>query len=117
MFLQNDEENMIASLNSQFESLSAENQKRVMALHDPDTSGDIDQKVMRIFKINCIEGWSSQKWSKNLQKERKTIFLCSKPCGRRCTLPNHPKNESFLLTECCLVMEEGKYQEEGDQGS
>ena len=82
---------MIASLNYQFESLSAENQKRVMALHDPDTSGDIDQKVMRIFKINCIEGWSSQKWSKNLQKERKTIFLCSKPCGRRCTLPPIPR--------------------------
>ena len=56
---------MIDSLDSQFESLSAENQKRVMALHDPDPSGDIDQKVIRIFKINCIEGWSSQKWSKN----------------------------------------------------
>ena len=68
LFLKNDDENMIASLDYQFESLSAENQKRVIALHDPDPSGDMDQKLIRIFKINCIEGWSSQRWPKKWPK-------------------------------------------------
>ena len=57
LFLSNDDDDKMATLKNLFNKLSADNQKKVTALHDSNPSGDPDQKIARIFESNCIEGW------------------------------------------------------------
>ena len=56
LFINNDDNDMKKSLNYQFENLSTENKKKVMSLCDPDPEGEEDQKVVRIFMVNRIQG-------------------------------------------------------------
>ena len=56
LFINNDDNEILKSLNSQFENLSAENKKKVIGLCDPDPEGEEDQKIIRIFTVNRIQG-------------------------------------------------------------
>jgi len=55
LFINNDDNEILKSLNSQFENLSAENKKKVICLCDPDPEGEEDQKIRRIFTVNRIQ--------------------------------------------------------------
>ena len=52
----NEVSNVNKYLNSEFEKLSIEKQKKVTSLYDPDSSCNDEEKVLRIFRVNCIQG-------------------------------------------------------------
>ena len=52
----NEVSNVNKYLNSEFEKLSIEKQKKVASLYDPNPSCNEDEKVLRIFRVNCIQG-------------------------------------------------------------
>ena len=56
LFLSNDDPDIMKTLDTQYTNLSVEKKKKVTALYDPDPAGDKDQEIIRIFRVNCIQG-------------------------------------------------------------